>query len=104
MPETPLGASARTRDRAGTRSPLTPRGEKMYHKTNLGRFASYVDQYADINGYVPQAGDHHSKMNYDAMTEWDADSWQEHVEAAVRATEKANQAAAEWQRRQRLNR
>ncbi len=69
-----------------------------FHKTNLGAFASYVDQYADIDGYVPVAGDHHSKMNYDAMTEWTADSWQEHVEAAVRATVQAEQAVAEWRK------
>ena len=69
----------------------------MFHKTNLGSFAAHVDQYADIDGYVPQAGDHWSKMNWDALIDWDADKWQEYVEDAVRATERAEQAVAEWQ-------
>lgn len=67
----------------------------MYHQNVFGKFADHVTQYADINGYVPEAGDHWSRMTWDAQTEWDADTWQEHVEAAVRATKCAEQAVAE---------
>lgn len=70
----------------------------MYHRTNLGAFDGDAKKYADLRGYVPEAGDHWSKMQWDAQTEWDADSWQEHVEGAVRATEQAEKAVAEWQR------
>jgi len=70
----------------------------MYHKTHLGSFSGEVEQYADLDGYVPEAGDHWSKMTWDAQTQWDADSWQEHIEAAVRATERAESGVAEWQK------
>ncbi len=69
----------------------------MYHKTNFGRFANHVERYADLNGYVPEAGDHWSKMEFDAATVFDADSWQEHVEAAVEAAVRAEQDVQAWQ-------
>lgn len=69
----------------------------MFHKNNLGECASYVDQFADIQGYVPEAGDCWSGMEWDAATEWDDDAWQEHVEGAVRATERAEEVISGWQ-------
>jgi len=69
----------------------------MYHKTNFGRYASLVAPYADLRGYVPEAGDHWLVMVWDAAIDWDADTWREHVESAVRATNRAEQAIADWQ-------
>lgn len=68
----------------------------MFHLTNLGKFAGELKQYADLNGYVPEAGDDHSAMEWDAATKWEADAWREHVAAAVLATEQAEQDVAEW--------
>lgn len=67
-----------------------------FHKSNLGRFSAEVEQYADLDGYVPEAGDHWCQMSTDGATAWDDDLWQEHVEAAVRATQRAEQQIAEW--------
>ncbi len=69
----------------------------MIHKSNLGGYGDDAEQYADIDGYIPQAGDKHENMNWDAMTVWDDDSWAEHVSAAVAATAAAEEAIADWQ-------
>ena len=61
----------------------------MYHITNLGNRSNVVQQYADLDGYVPEAGDDHADMTWDSATEWDDDSWADFVSSAIEATESA---------------
>lgn len=87
--------------------------ETMFHKSNFGRFADNLSQYADRNGYVPQEGDDWRDMDYelgpDAPSPDDSEEerrekieyldeewWPEHVERAVEATEQAKQSLEEW--------
>jgi hypothetical protein len=66
----------------------------MYHKSNLGQFASVVERYADVDGYVPDAGDDWRAMRYDG--EFTDEGWAEHVAASVMATADANAGVAQW--------
>ncbi len=42
----------------------------MYHASNLGSFDIHVAGFSDLNGFVPQAGDEHTDMVWDAATKW----------------------------------
>ena len=70
----------------------------MYHESNLGSFDNHVSAFSDLNGHVPEAGDDHADMVWDAATEWTPEAWAEHVAGAVKATDVANEAVGEWQR------
>ena len=65
----------------------------MYHISNLGKNRKYVEQYADINGYVPDEGDTPDQFTWDAMgDQWDdlpESAWEEFVAASVAATAEA---------------
>lgn len=67
-----------------------------FHYTNFGSFGENLKHFADLRGFVPEEGDSHEDMEWDAMTEWDDDSWDEHVADAVAATEAAQKAVNEW--------
>lgn len=65
----------------------------MYHITNFGGFAQQIARYADIDGFVPEAGDAHEDMRWDSSGPgWDDDQWADYVDEAVAATEKASDA------------
>jgi len=66
-----------------------------YHKNSLGRFAVYVAAFADLDGFVPQAGDHWTAMRWPPEKRWDPDTWQDFVVGALRATTRAEQIMAE---------
>jgi len=68
----------------------------MFHVTNLGDFGGDVKPFADLRGYVPEPGDHWAAFDWDAAIEWDAEAWDEHVEAAVLATEEAERLVSGW--------
>ena len=68
----------------------------MFHQSNLGSFDTHVAQFADLNGYVPQAADDHADMVWDAATEWTPAKWRAHIEEAYAATDEAEKAIAEW--------
>jgi hypothetical protein len=72
--------------------------KKMFHITNFGSFSGGLSRYADLNSYIPEAGDDHDAMSWDSQTEWDDDSWNEFVDEAVAATEDAEKALAEWRK------
>jgi hypothetical protein len=61
----------------------------MFHYSNFGSFSGELARFADLRGYVPQEGNRHESMEWDALTKWDDESWAEFVAAAVDATERA---------------
>lgn len=67
-----------------------------FHYSNFGSFGGKLKRFADLNGYVPQEGDSHENMTWDAMTEWDDDSWDSHVAEAVAATAAAEKELDAW--------
>lgn len=68
-----------------------------YHVSNLGAYGTEAAQYADLNGYVPEAGDDWRDLQWDAAIEWSDEAWAEHVAGAVAATERAERDLAQWQ-------
>ncbi len=52
---------------------------------------------ASLNGFVPEAGDSHEDMEWDAMTDWDDNSWDDFVAEAVAATKAAQKELSAWQ-------
>lgn len=72
-----------------------------FHISNLGRAANTVREYADLDGYVPEAGDSWGAFRRDALEEAPGkDVWEEFVAAAVEATAKAAQALENWREAQ----
>ena len=70
-----------------------------YHVTNLGSFGNIVRSYADIDGYVPEAGDHMEDFTYPTGgDDFDTDTWAEWVADAITHTALAEQQIEEWRR------
>lgn len=67
-----------------------------FHFSNFGAFANELQAYADLDGFVPEAGDDWAELRWDAAIEWDDDAWQEHVCGAVRATVRAEKSLDAW--------
>lgn len=81
----------------------------MFHASNFGGFATELKAYADLNGQVPEEGDEPGAFSWphdDFTANFDrdgngyegyaAEKWEEHVAAAVEATERASAALEEW--------
>lgn len=81
-----------------------------WHKSNLGMYGEGLP--ADMDGFIPQAGDEAFDLNVDhgaerthgddgELTEygqwWEDEGFPEWQAAAIAATEKAEAALAEWQ-------
>ena len=64
--------------------------------SNFGQFANELQAYADLDGFVPEAGDDWAELRWDAAIDWNDDTWQEHVCGAVRATVRAEKSLAAW--------
>lgn len=82
----------------------------MYHVSKLGSYGP--KRHTDMSGYVPEATDGPWDLNYDHGTErthdddgnlteygeyWEDDRWPEIRDAAVEATQEAEEALIEWQ-------
>lgn len=76
------------------------------HITNFGKFETYVYEYADMDGYIPQEGDDWKEMNFDLsgedlsdpeVLEYYEEWWPEFVENATAAVDEALAALEEWQ-------
>jgi hypothetical protein len=67
-----------------------------FHYTNLGLFGEELKKYTDIDGFIPEAGDEWENFYWDAMIEWDDDSWEDFVAEAVEATLLANNSLDDW--------
>lgn len=61
-----------------------------FHKTNLGKFGENLP--CDLQGYVPEEGDHYDDFHWEEGFSWDKKSWENFVAKAVSQT---NQALAE---------
>lgn len=82
----------------------------MFHYTTLGQFGHLPR--TDLNGMVPEAGDHHEDMNFgpenDFTQDFDelgngyegyaANAWAEFVAECIASTETALKALEEWRR------
>lgn len=66
-----------------------------YHYSNFGQFSDYVVQYADLNGYVPEAGDDPENFTW-PHEGYEGDEWEDFVQQAIAATEEAEEALKEW--------
>ena len=70
----------------------------MFHKSNLGRFATIVAPFADIGGYVPEPGDSPSQLLFEEPNGFDdPDVWNGFVGEAARLTREANSGVESWQ-------
>jgi len=70
-----------------------------YHLSNLGQYGRDVERYADVDGYVPEAGDKLGTMNYTVETERglrDEETWADWLRDAIAATVGANRAVQAW--------
>jgi hypothetical protein len=67
-----------------------------FHFSNLGMFSGELQAFADLDGYIPEAGDEWFDFQWPAGTCWDKDTWQEYVCGAVRATVRAEKSLAAW--------
>lgn len=69
-----------------------------FHVTNFGAFSNNLSRFADINGFVPVAGDvYDDDFCYEEPNDFDdPDTWGEFVQEAVEATKTVNQKVDEW--------
>lgn len=65
----------------------------MYHHTNLGKFATHVQQFADLGGYVPEPGDSVDEFGWEDPPH----DWEGFVADAAHETARANLLASLWQ-------
>jgi len=68
----------------------------MFHVTNFGGLGGRLRAFTDAAGFVPEAGDRHQDMCWDAATDWADEQWDEFVAGAVKATDAANEAVIQW--------
>lgn len=72
----------------------------MFHKSNLGKFASNLEGLADRNGFIPETGDTFQSGDFSNIWEDEtptADEWQEFLADAIEATSTAESALRQWQ-------
>jgi len=56
----------------------------------FGKFGKQLQQYADLDGYVPEAGDPASMFEYEEPNDFDdPDVWEDFVQEAMNATDHA---------------
>lgn len=74
----------------------------MFHYSNLGQFGTHLKQYADLDGYVPEAGDDLTDFRYpegwfDGSNESaNPDDWIDFVFNATAATTEALESINRW--------
>ncbi len=71
----------------------------MFHYTKLDIFCNDVKQYADSDGYVPEAQDIFQEFSYPEEKFKSLDSWTAHISSSVHATQSAQQKLYAWQNR-----
>ena len=69
----------------------------MFHYSNLGVFGGGLRQYADRNGFVPQAGDNEGDFNFEDCPNASLDFEDRICEAAIELKE-AKKALRDWQK------
>jgi hypothetical protein len=71
-----------------------------FHMSTLGSFGNSLYQWADLEGYVPQAGDKPEDLTYpDEDGEFGDEEWTLWVSQAVAATERAEASLKRWRER-----
>lgn len=68
------------------------------HIKDFGSFGNRLAAYADKNGYVPEAGDRAREFNFGKRL--NKKDWEDLVERAIAATQKAEAALATWREQQ----
>ena len=70
-----------------------------FHYTRFGSFGLALQPYADLHGYVPEAGDEHAGFDWphdDFEGEGGAECWLDHLADAEAATSRAEQRLQTW--------
>jgi len=68
----------------------------MYHYTKLDLFCNDVKQYADADGYVPEAEDIFQDFSYPQEQFKDLNNWTQHIQRSIHATRSAQQKLHAW--------
>ena len=68
----------------------------MFHHSELGSYGDALRPYADLGGYVPEEGDHWEDLDWDALDEWDEDSWKDFVANAIEVASRQKAELERW--------
>ncbi len=67
-----------------------------FHKSKYGKHGDSLP--SDLEGNVPEEGDHWEDLIFPADMEWTEESWDEFVSMAVAETEEAGRSIARWRK------
>ena len=68
----------------------------MFHYTKLDMFCNDIKDYADADGYVPEAEDVVQDFSYPDKEFKDLHAWNEYIQACVIATQTAEAKLDAW--------
>lgn len=67
-----------------------------FHISSYGRFADNLKDCADLDGFVPQSGDHPEMFRWDSQVEWSKEEWAQFVQECTERGRAARLALLEW--------
>lgn len=71
----------------------------MFHHSVLGRYGEALRPWADVDGWVPESGDHPADFHWPAGCLWSAETWEDHVKDTCLQTETVMAHLRAWQGR-----